>query len=141
MSESKPWYISWGIPLVGSFAGIGAVMTWVLNLKLLTIFQLLFGSILLACEGTAFAAHFELSFPQVLVNIHNKITTLLRLGIYSLSPLVILILWWSAGISFWTAVNVNFSWLLGTYIVVAGYFYCHVRVKSIPVAATSEVPV
>ena len=66
MSEPKPWYVSWGIPLVGSFAGIGAIMTWILNLKLLMVTQGVFGSILLACEGTAFAAHFELSFPQVL---------------------------------------------------------------------------
>ena len=98
MSEPKPWYVSWGIPLVGSFAGIGAILTWILNLKLLMITQGVFGSILLACEGTAFAAHFELSFPQFLdavfdhkcryffvkiifflnylLNIHNKMTTL-----------------------------------------------------------------
>lgn len=93
--SNRPWYIRWGIAVLGLIAGLLLILTSLtdtIGLNLVGIVELGTGVLLIAFEATLIAKAFSFEFCGVLINLSEKCTPLMRGVLYAGLCLLILLM-------------------------------------------------
>jgi len=89
----QPWYIRWGISILGTFAALILILTSITEIAhIYGLLSLGFGFILFAFEGTALAKGFNWTFCGILVDLGDKATPLIRMVVYAALSVTIIVM-------------------------------------------------
>lgn len=92
--SNQPWYIRWGIAVLGCIAGLICILIGagdLITFSLVGLFELLCGVVLIAFEATIIAKAFNFEFCGLLIGWSEKASPLMRVGIYGVFTILVIV--------------------------------------------------